>query len=834
MIALTFKNLLAHRRRTLSTMVAIIAGVAFLAGTLIFTDTLTATIDGVVANGNADADAVVRAPESIDVRFAQSGAPIPAGLLGAVEELPQVADADVRIMGYAQLLGPDDRPVVEQGDAAVVGFNWIDVKALNPFRLVDGRAPVGDDEIVIDRGSAERSGYRVGDVATVLTAHDPRAFTISGIANYGDRDSQGGAGAVLFDRSVAESLLSTPGEVNAVAATAADGVSASELAGALDANLDGVEVLTGDQLVAEDQGGVDDEVGPFRTFLLVFAAIALLVTAFIINNTYSITVAQRSKEMAMLRALGAGRRQVVSSVVIEAIVTGALAGVIGIGAGIGVAALLRLLIEQLGVELPSGPLVIQQGSMVAAFVVGLAVVVLSAFLPARGAGRIPPIQALRSVSVENVAVTRRRWATGVVVAIAGAALLFVGLSNRQIGAAGLGALAAFVAVLVLGPTYVRPLGRVLGLPFAASGISGEIATQNAIRNPRRTARTASALMIGVALISFMAVFGASLTASFGSSLEKNFHGTHVIDSGVEGPDGGFSTQLARDLRSAPGIVTSSEFRITSATVNGEPDVDLEGYDAASLGELIDLGTVDGDLDSLGTDGIAIDRDYASENGLELGSEVPVALSTGGRELTVRAIYDGSEWLGSQFLDIAAFDQLLPQSLTYRIYVDGTDEGVEAATAGLPSAQVLNRAEFLDQVSGIIDQFLGVIYALLALAVLIALLGVGNTLSLAIFERTREIGLLRAVGMTRRQLGAVVRDEAIITALLGTSTGIGLGTLFGWTVVRTLEDKGFDTVALPVAPLAVIAVAGAIAGGLIATLPARRAARLNILDALEAV
>lgn len=833
MISLTFKNLLAHRRRTLSTMVAIIAGVAFLAGTLIFTDTLTSTIDGVVADGNADADAVVRAPESTDVGFAQSGAPIPASLLSAVEELPQVAEADVRITGYAQLLDPDNTPVVDQADADVVGFNWIDSEALNPFRLVDGSLPA-EGEIVIDRGSAQRSGYRVGDVATVLTTHDPQAFTISGIADYGTRDSQGGAGAVLFDRTTAEVLLSAPGQVDSIAATAADGVSASELADALDAQLDGVEVLTGDQFVAEDQGGVDDQVGPFRTFLLVFAAIALLVTAFIINNTYAITVAQRSKEMAMLRALGAGRRQVVTSVVIEAIVTGALAGFIGIGAGIGVAALLQLLIEQLGVKLPSGPLVIQQASMIAAFVVGLVVVVLSAFLPARGAGRIPPIQALRSIGVENVAVTRRRWVPGAVLASTGASLLFVGLSNRQIGAAGLGALAAFVAVLVLGPTYVRPLGRLLGLPFAASGISGELATQNAIRNPRRTARTASALMIGVALISFMAVFGASLTTSFGSSLDKNFHGTHVIDSGVEDPDGGFSTQLARDLKSAPGIATSSEFRITSATVNGEPDVDLEAYDAATLDDLIDLGTVDGDLTSLGTDGIAIDRDYASDNDLQLGSEVPVALSTGERETTVRAIYDGSEWLGSQFLDIAAFDQLLPQSLTYRIYVDGTDEAVDAASADLPSAQVLDRAEFLDQVSGIIDQFLGVIYALLALAVLIALLGVGNTLSLAIYERTREIGLLRAVGMTRRQLGAAVRDEAIITALLGTSTGIGLGVLIGWTVVRTLEDRGFDTVTLPVVPLVVIAVTGAVAGGLIATIPARRAARLNVLDALEAV
>lgn len=834
MITLTFKNLLAHRRRAFSTMLAIVAGVAFLSGTLILSDTLTASMNRIVADGNADADAVVRAPETTDVQFGQNGALIPAEFLAAVEDLPEVGDASVRISGYAQLVGPDGSTVVAQADAATLGFNWIESAALNPFQLTQGRAPIDSREIVIDRASAERSGYQAGDVAQVLTNSHTQTFTIVGIADYGNRSSQGGAGAVIFHRSIAEELLTSPGQVDSIVTTAAAGVSERQLVEALDERLDGVEVLTGDELVAENQSGVDREVGPFRTFLLVFSAIALFVAAFIVNNTFSITVAQRSKEMAMLRALGASRRQVTRSVVLEAVAVGSLAGGIGVGAGLGIATMLKTLIQQLNVVLPSGPIVIEPRSMVVSFAVGLVVAVLSAYLPARGAGRIPPIQALRDVSIEGVGNSRRRLVVGAAAAATGFGLMFAGQSNRLIGPVGLGSLIVFVAAIALAPICVGPVGRFLGLPFAAVGVSGEIAKQNATRNPRRTARTAGALMVGVSLVSFMAVFGASLTTSFGSSLESNFHGTHVIDSGVDGGSGGFSNQLGHDVRSAPGISESSEFRLTKATIDGEPDADLEGYDAASIGQLLDLGDVDGDLPALGTDGIAIDRGYAKGHDLELGSAVDVGLATGPRKFTVRAIFDGSEWLGSQFIDIAAFDEALPQTLTYRIYVDGTDDAVEAAAADYPSAEVLNRAEFLELVSGTIQQFLGVIYALLALAVLIALIGVGNALSLAIFERTREIGLLRAVGMTRRQLGTAIRVEAIVTALLGTTSGIGLGTLFGWTVVRTLVDEGFDTVTIPVVPLVIIGAAGAIAGGLVAALPARRAARLNILDALSTV
>lgn len=834
MINLTLKNLVAHRRRALSTVLAIVAGVAFLSGTLIFSDTLTASMNRIVADGNAGADAVIRAPETTDVQFGQNGALIPASLLAAVEGLPQVGEASVRVSGYAQLVGPDGAAVVAQSDAATLGFNWIEPASLNPFRLTEGRAPLHDGEVVIDRASAERSRYRVGDAAPVLTNGENRTFTIAGIADYGDRSSQGGAGAVLFRTSTAEELLTTPGQVDSIVTTAAAGVSERQLVDALDERLNGVEVLTSDQLIAENQRGVDQEIGPFRTFLLVFAAIALFVAAFIINNTFSITVAQRSKEMAMLRALGASRRQVVSSVVLEAFVVGTLAGAIGVGAGLGIAKALKILIQQLNVVLPPGPIVIEPRSLVVSFAVGLVVAMLSAYLPARGAGRIPPIQALRNVSVESVGNSRRRLVVGAGAAATGAGLMFVGQSNRLIGSVGLGSFTVFVAALALAPVCVGPAARILGLPFAVVGVSGEIATQNAMRNSRRTARTAGALMVGVSLVSFMAVFGASLTTSFGSSFEKNFHGTHVIDSGVDGGSGGFSNQLGIDLRSAPGISESSQFRLTKATIDGESDVDLEGYDAASIGQLIDLGDVDGDLASLGTDGIAIDRGYAKGHDLELGSTVDVGLATGPKSFTVRALFDGSEWLGSQFIDIAAFDAALPQTLTYRIYVTGTDEAVEAAVADYPSADVLDRAEFIELVSGTIQQFLGVIYALLMLAVLIALIGVGNALSLAIFERTREIGLLRAVGMTRRQLGATIRVEAIITALLGTTSGISIGTLFGWTVVRTLVDEGFDTVTIPVVPLVIIAAAGAIAGGLVATLPARRAARLNILDALGTV
>jgi putative ABC transport system permease protein len=836
MFSLTLKNLVAHRMRMLSTAFAVVLGVAFMAGTLVFADTLTATIDDIVGHANANVDAVVRSPEAISLNYGQTGRLVDAELLDLVAALPDVAEADLQIRGYAQLVGPDGQPVVDQATATSFGYNWSTSDELNPFQLVAGSEPAGPDEIVIDHAAADASGYSIGDTAVVLTRHEPHTFRIVGVADYGDRTSQGGGGAVLFERDTAEQYLAEPGRANAIVAIAAEGVTQEELVdtitGAIDTTTSDVEVITGQALIDEDLGVVSTAIGPFRTFLLVFAAIAMFVSAFIINNTFSITVAQRSKEMAMLSALGASRRQVTTTVLIEAAVSGAIAAAVGIGAGIGVAQLLRGLIQILGFELPAGPVIITSGSMATAFGLGVFVTVFSALMPARAAGRIPPIAALRGLTIEAVGSIRRRIVIGAVVTAAGVGALLAGLLSRTVGVVGLGAVASFAGVAVLGPAVVRPAARAIGAPFAVTGVSGELAVQNTIRNPKRTARTASALMIGVALVAFMAVVGASTMASFAVSIDENFHGTHVIDSGGLDVSAGFTPELADKLRTTHGIDAVTEFRIARVRLNDASDVtDLEAYDAASVGVLIDLGDVDGDLGALRSDGIAIDRDYAGAHHLAVGSVIPVVFASGEFDVTVRVLFDGSEWLGSQFVDTTAFDRFVPQGLDYRVYVSGDDATVQRVASEYSGTRVLDRAEFVDAVGATIEQFLAVIYALLALAVLIALLGVANTLALAIFERTREIGLLRAIGTTQGQIRTMVRDEAMIVALLGTTVGIGIGTFFGWAVLRTLEDQGFNTLIVPGTRLAVIAMIGGAAGAVTATLPARRAARLQVLDAL---
>ena len=838
MFVLTLKNLFAHRRRLLSTALAVVLGVAFMSGTFVFSDTLTTTINGVVQVANENVDALVRAPQPVSLDFSQTGVTIDGATLDTVAKLAGVAQADVQIVGYAQLIGPDGQAVVDQSTASTLGFNWSSSDELNPFDLIDGAAPVNGDDIVIDHASAKRSGYGVGDTATVLTAGDERTFRIVGVADYGDSDSQGGAGAVLFERRAAEQLLTSPGQVNSIVAVAAAGVPQEQLVDALTAALREsadapLEVITGQQFSDENRDDVSNSTGPFRTILLIFSLIAMFVSAFIINNTFSITVAQRAREMALLRALGASRRQVTSAVIVEATITGVIAAMVGLGLGVGIAQLLRALISALGIEFPDGSAVVSPGSMLLAFGVGVAATVLSAAAPSRAAGRVPPIAALRGLSIEIVGSSRRRLALGAVLIAAGVGLVLVGLASRQVALVGLGALATFAGTAVVGPMLVRPAARALGVPLSVTGVSGDLAVQNASRNPKRTARTASSLMIGVSLVACMTVLGASMTSSFGSSLDKNFFGSHVVE--VEGLDvpSGFSTQLADEMRTTDGIDVVSEFRLSRARVDDETGTtDLEAYDAATIGELIDLGDVEGDPAKLGTDGIAIDSDYAEANDLQLGSQIPVALPTGNVVVTVRSIFEPTVWIASQFMDTAAFDELLPQGMVYRVYALGDANAVQSVTDGFPTVQVLDRDAFLELVSSTIDQFLAVITALLALAVLIALLGVANTLSLAIFERKREIGLLRAIGMTRSQLRTTIRNEAMIVALLGTALGIGLGTFLGWAVVRSLEDQGFDTLTIPGVRIAVIAILGAAAGATVATLPARRAARLDILDAIR--
>ena len=544
MFTLTIKELAARKQRLLTTAVAVLLGVAFMAGTLVFTDTVGATFDSVLAEANDGVDAYVRTPSEIDLGYGEPGPRLDASLAETVASVDGVDDVALRINGYAQLVGPDGQPVGDVSEYPAFGSSWVTVDDLNPYELWTGTAPAGDDEIVIDKASAEKAGYEPGDVATVLSKGEPQRFTIAGVATFGTADSPAGATAVLFTDAAAQRLLSAPNQADAIAVTADDGVSQVDVAAGIQAAVgDDVEVITGAALVAEDQASLAADFEAFDTMLLIFAVVALFVGAFTINNTFSITVAQRTREMAMLRAIGASGRQVKRAVLTEAVVIGALASGGGLAAGIGVASGLRAMLSQFGFDLPDGPIVISPTAMSASFAAGLIVTVLSAWLPARRAARIAPIAALREVAVDRSAVSVRRAVVGSLITVAGVSSVLNGLASDALALVGLGALATLVGVSVLGPVLARPVARLFGTPLRLRGLSGEFATRNAMRNPKRTARTAAALTIGVGLVAFITVFAASVKTSTAGSLDAGSDdaGSDVTGSEVTGSVGSLVT-----------------------------------------------------------------------------------------------------------------------------------------------------------------------------------------------------------------------------------------------------------------------------------------------------
>jgi putative ABC transport system permease protein len=834
MFTLTIRELAARKLRLLTTAFAVLLGVAFMAGTLVFTDTIGATFDSVLADADNGVDAYVRVPSEIDLGYGEPGPRLDAALADTVATVNGVDRVALRINGYAQLVGPDGKPVGDLAKNPAFGSNWVTVDDLNPYKLSSGHAPTSDDEIVIDKASADKAGYRPGDAATVLTKDAPRRFTIAGIARFGSADSPAGATAVLFTDAVAERLLAEPGQADAIAVTADSGVSQADLAVTVQSALDGgVETITGAALVDEDQRSLQSDFAGFKTTMLIFALVAVFVGAFIINNTFSITVAQRTREMAMLRAIGASGRQVKRSVLIEAAAIGVLASVAGLVSGIGVASGLKVLMAQFGIDIPDGPTVISQQAMIVSFAVGVAVTVLSAWLPARRAAKIAPIAALRDVAVDRSAGSRRRAIVGSLITAGGVGLITAGLAAQRLSQVGLGALAIFVGVAVLSPVLARPAARLLGIPLRIRGVSGELATRNAMRNPKRTARTAASLMIGVALVGFITVFAASTKTSVAGSLESDFTGTHIVQTAGAGETSvGLSPRLAEALRTTPGVDAVAEGRLSPAIIDGTADETIFAFDARTIGQLFRLGSVQGDLGSLGTHGIAVSADEAANKGWAIGSTVPVTFPSGDAQFVVTAIYSGgTDWVSSQFVDLAAFTANDIDPLDARVYVSGDESAIRSAVANYASAEVLDKAAFLDDVNGQIDTVLGLFYAMLALAVIIALLGIANTLALSIFERTREIGLLRAVGMGRAQVRSAVRWESIIIAVFGTTLGLAIGTFFGWAIVRAMSDQGIDTLTIPVGSLVAVTVIAGFAGAIAAVVPARRAANLSVLTAL---
>ncbi|WP_405631591.1 ABC transporter permease [Streptomyces sp. NBC_00016] len=846
-LRLSLSSLRAHRRRFAGTFLAVFLGVAFLAGTLVMGDTLRAGFDSMFGNATAGTDAVVRGADTITTPGESQGVrqPVPTDLAGTVEAVPGVAAVAPDIQGAGQLVGSDGKPIGGQGPPTLAG-NWIPDTQLNPYRLAEGRAPARSGEVVVNRGTADKGGLRVGDTTTLRTP-DPVRVTIVGLATFGGEDGMAQVTFTGMTRADAEKYLTArPGRATSIVVRADPGVSQAELVDRLTPVLpEGVEAITGQESAQENTDMIASQfLTIFTTFLLVFSGVALLVATFSIHNTFAIVVAQRARENALLRALGASRRQVTEATLVEAAAVAVTASAAGLAGGIGIAAGLQALFPAIGFPFPEGDLVIGALSLTVPLVVGVLVCLGSALLPAVRAGRTAPLAALRETAVDSSGASRPRAVTGAgLLALAVAATLTGVLVTPSVWLAGGGAVLALIAFVVLGPVAAGTAVRVLGSPLdRLRGVTGGLARRNALRSPKRTAATAGALMIGVAVVSLFTVFGASLKATMDQTVSRSFAGDLAVSTPSFGAGGsGLSPRLAPALGKLPEVDTAVGLGRGVAEVDGKGRA-LTVTDPVALRRTFDLGTVRGDLGALGTDGIAITRQEADRRHLTTGDTTRLAFADGDeRTFTVRAVYGRSELAGDYVITRAAWaphrtqdaDTLLAVSFADGVSAAEGKAAVEKVAALYGNPEVQTRDEYAQSSAGGIDMMLTLVYALLALAVLIALLGIANTLTLAIHERTRELGLLRAVGQTRNQLRAMVRWESVLVAAFGTVGGLALGAFLGWVLVRASDgssDSAF-AFALPPARLAVVALVGIAAGVLAGLRPARRAAHLDVLRAI---
>jgi putative ABC transport system permease protein len=851
MFLTALRGVLAHKLRLLATALAVTLGVAFMAGTLVLTDTVTRTFDDLFGDVNKNTDVVVRGVAAFE-GLQGSGAQRPRleqGLVRAVRAVPGVAKVEGDVFGYARIVGKDGKALGNPANGApTIGLNWGTVPELNPFVLTSGRPPVAPDEVVIDAKSAREAGFAVGDTATILVQGPPLKARVVGIARFGSADSPGGATVAAFETVTAQRLVAEPGRFDSLAIVGSHGLAQEDLAQQVAAVLpSGVEAVTGATVTQENQDDIHRSLGFFTTFMLVFAGVALFVGAFMIFNTFSITVAQRTQENGLLRALGASRRQVLAAVLVEALAVGVTASALGLALGVGVAAGLKALLGAVGVDIPAGGIVFLPRTAVLSILVGVGVTLVAAGGPARRASHVSPMAAMHAQTTElGRRASGRRLAVGLGLLAVGGAALMTGLNadvDHRVQLVGGGVIGIFFATSVLGGVISLPLSRVIGWgPARIRGVTGELARENAMRNPRRTAATASALMIGVGLVGFITIFVASSKASVSDVIAKSFSADLVLDSGAganAGAAGGVDPALAERVNLLPQVQAATGVRIGGAQVKGKV-VQLWGVDPATAFKILDVDPAAGSPANLGEDGIAVHADVAAAQGLSVGDRLPVLFrDTGTVRLKVGMIYREREPVGDYLLGKAAYDANFVNRYDWQVWIKQspgsgqaeTRAAIERVAAAYPGVDVLTRSEFETRILQPLNQLLALVYALLALAILIALLGIANTLALSVYERTREIGLLRAIGMTRGQLRAAIRWESVIISVQGTVLGLVLGVVFAWSLVRVLGDEGITVFRVPYGSLGVIVVLAALAGVAAAMGPSRRASRMNVLRAM---
>ena len=838
------RGLLARKLRSALTAVAIVLGVAMVSGTLVLTDTIDKAFDSIFSSSYEQTDAVVSGTKLVE--WSQTGkAQVPADVLAQVRALPEVEAAAGTILdisgdaNQAKIIDKDGDAIQGSNPTFGLGVDPAD-EQFNPFELVEGAWASGPAQVVMDLNTADKYGFKLGDRVKVAGEGPVRAYTLTGIARFGDVASLGGATIALFDVATARQVLDKTG-FDAVAVAAKEGVGNEQLIDSIRTVIPvSAQVRTGAEQAAEDGEGVGEFVTFIRYFLLAFGGIALFVGAFVIFNTLSITVAQRTKELATLRTLGASRRQVLRSVVLEGFVLGVVASAIGLALGVLLAKGLTALFSALNLDMPQADMVFRWRTVVVAMLTGTLVTLVASIWPAVRATRIAPISAVREGGMVVKKPSRKTLVFGLVVTglsvfglVYGTLGEGVSTPGRMLGI-GLGALGIFIGLAAIAPRLVRPLALLVGLPAARlGGAAGRLAQENAIRNPGRTASTAAALMIGLTLVSFVAVFGKALLESDEKALEKQLATSHVITS-----QSGWDTVplgAGRIAAEATGVQVASAIRGDRAQKLGAGEVDVSGVDPKTIAETYNFEWVEGSPAALATlaRGDAIVREGEAHVGDTLRLLTPAGKQL---EADVRGVYrkhgDLDQLLGQVVLSQAMFDASFPRpaDLLTLVQADST-AALEKALAAYPDAKLQTGDEFISNRTAWLNDVMSLFYVLLALSVIVSLFGMVNTLVLAVFERTRELGMLRAVGMTRRQTRRMIRQESVITALIGAALGLPLGVGLAALVTQSLSEYGVSF-SLPVGTLVVFTVVAILAGILAAIAPARRAARLNVLEALQ--
>ncbi|MGJ5755360.1 putative ABC transport system permease protein [Streptomyces puniciscabiei] len=841
MFRTALRNVLAHKARLLMTVLAVMLGVAFVSGTLVFTNTISDAYQKSSAKGFDQVDVAVQ-PKYQDSRGDKVGelSGLSQATLDKAAKVPRAASATGVVSGFTAVAGKDGKLV--GGDWQSNGGNYWGTKDAR-YPLVGGHAPHGAGEVLLDSKTAKRAGYRVGDTVRLSVNGPVLTPTLAGIFTTDDGNVSAGGSLALFDTPTAQKLFGKKGTYDEIDVRAAPGTSQTALKAELDKALPShlVDTTTGKQLADDQAKQIADSMSGLKQALLVFAGIALFVGTFIIANTFTMLVAQRTRELALLRAVGASRRQVTRSVLIEAFAVGAVAGVAGLAAGVGIGAGLRSLLGSFGASVPDGPLVITPGTVVAALAVGVLVTMLAAWLPGRRAAKIPPVAAMSSVHAK--ATTKSlvlRNTLGALFAAAGVAVVLAATSmdaDSAQGPMGIGAVLLIIGVFVLTPLLSRPLIAAAAPVLRAFGVSGKLARQNSVRNPRRTAATASALMIGLTLITGMTVMAGSLQTAIDKMASSSLRADYVVSMTNGDP---LSPDVAKKIAATDGVTDSSPLRRTVSRIDDSNEV-LTGVNGSAIGVLTHLEMEQGTFEVSGSR-VTVDEDTAKSHGWKAGSVFTVRYEDGKRQkLTVAGVYKGNEMFKEILVDNKALTPHLPRPTDSDVMVktaggasSATKDKLVKALDSNPAIRVQDKQDISNAIAKIFTTMLNMLYGLLGMAVIVAVLGVINTLAMSVFERAQEIGMLRAIGLDRKAVKRMVRLESLVISLFGGVLGIGLGVFFGWAAGQLLGTKmpTYELV-LPWGRMAVFLLLAGTVGVLAALWPARRAARLNMLAAIKA-